>query len=134
MGWIEKFRFSEVVTIIVSLLLIFFVAKIVYDDKILKEYLHEFEKKNLEIEEKNRIQNINYKYFETPQFKDLYAKENLNLLRTWEKAMIIKKEKSKIDFIEKAFNHKKEENIENYDIVKQWGIYFNIYKTESLSM
>jgi len=66
----------------VSLLLIFFVAKIVYDDKILKEYLHEFEKKNLEIEEKNRIQNINYKYFETPQFKDLYAKENLNLLRT----------------------------------------------------
>ena len=35
-----------------SLLLIFFVAKIVYDDKILKEYLHEFEKKNLEIEEK----------------------------------------------------------------------------------
>jgi len=48
--------------------------------------------------------------------------------------MIIKKEKSKIDFIEKAFNHKKEENIENYDIVKQWGIYFNIYKTESLSM
>lgn len=126
MGWVEKFKLSEIVTIVITLLLMFFVTKTVYDEQILKEYLQEFEEKNLEIEEKNRKQNINFQYYETPQFKDLYAKENLNLLRDWEKAMIIKKKKLKKDFIEQAFDQQKEEKVENLKVIKQWGVYFNI--------
>ena len=40
--------------------------------------------------------------------------------------MIIKQEELKIDFIEKAFGQRANDNVENYPIKKQWRIYFNL--------
>lgn len=113
-------------SIIIFLLLIFFVSKSLYEEKLLDIFLKSFKSKNIEIELKNDLSKLDLEYYQTFEFKDLYAKEKLNLLQQWEKVFIIKNNIKNINFLENEILKDKKENIKNLKVIFQWKEYFNI--------
>ena len=73
--------FFDFVSILMFFLLIFFIFKMIYNEKRLENFVDELSQNNLELHEKNLSQEEDLLYFNSPQYRDLYAKENLNLLK-----------------------------------------------------
>ena len=125
---IEKIKNNLVITfwLFFSFSVLFFLTKSLYKQKQVDDYLIEFEAQNEEIIKKNILQKENLHFFESRFYKEIYAKENLNLLNKWENVIIVEK-----NFLEKNFFLKKflTENFwdeENFTNFQKWENYFNL--------
>ena len=115
----------DIISFIIFFLLLFFCLKSVHTENNLKKYLNDFADNNKQLELKNIDQKSDLEYYETLQYKDLYAKENLNLLQKGEELLIIKQD----DIVshEKIVVSELEEiNPENLEVIDQWTRYFNM--------
>ena len=64
-------------------------------------------------------------FYNSSQYKDMYAKENLNLLNQWEQVIIIENKSSVIDFME-ANRDFIFEDVALLPVRDQWIRYFNL--------
>lgn len=122
---IEKDEIKLILSVLFSFIMLFFLVKSLNREMQIKQYLSEFSKKNQKIIEDNIEQEKLLKLYSTPQYKDLYAKENMNLLNQWEKVMIIKYNEKTESFLDKYLNIE-EEDIKNMEVSEQWIEYFNL--------
>ena len=120
----DKIKLALFIIFLLSILFIF--TKSLNKEINIDNYLKSFSKQNEELKLKNFKQEKQLLLGQTSQFKDLYAKENLNLLKPWEKVLIIKENISKErNFLNKYLNVE-DDKIINLDVKEQWIKYFNI--------
>lgn len=122
-----KTNFSIIFWSIFIISTLFFLSKSFYEEKKVDDYLIEFKKQNQKIWQKNLQQEQDLKFFESKFYKEIYAKENLNLLNKWEKVIIFEdwdswKKFFLEDFLKENFTDEKE--ITN---AQKWAKLFNLY-------
>jgi len=125
---LEKIKNNLLITfwLFFSLSVLFFLTKSLYKQKQVDDYLIEFKNQNQKIVEKNISQKEDLGFFESKFYKEIYAKENLNLLNKWEKVIIIEKNSLQKDFFLKNFlsdNFWDEKNLTNFE---KWEKFFNL--------
>jgi len=125
---LEKLKNNIVLTfwVIFCFSVLFFLTKSLYQQKKVDDYLVEFKEKNQGIVEKNISQLNNLKFFESKFYKEIYAKENLNLLNEWEKVIIIEKSFLDDNFFLKNFLTEKSFSDENFTNFQKWEKFFNL--------
>jgi len=125
---IQKLKKNFVITFWIFFILsvLFFLTESLYNQKRIDDYLIEFQDQNKNIEEKNILQKENLDFFESKFYKEIYAKENLNLLNKWEDIVIIEKNfLEKENFLQKFLS----DNLEDEKILtnsQKWEKYFNL--------
>jgi len=122
---ISKNTINFSVSLFLSLIMLFFLVQSLNKERQRTQYLKELSIKNDKIEEKYNEENKLLRLYKTQQYKDLYAKENLNLLNPWEKIIIIKYDKKSDSFLDKYRNVEKED-VRNLKNSEQWKKYFNM--------
>jgi len=122
---ISKNTINFSVSLFLSLIMLFFLVQSLNKERQRTQYLKELSIKNDKIEEKYNEENKLLRLYKTQQYKDLYAKENLNLLNPWEKIIIIKYDKKSDSFLDKYLNVEKED-VRNLKNSEQWKKYFNM--------
>jgi len=125
---LEKLKNNLVTTfwLFFSFSVLFFLTESLYKQKKVDDYLVEFKFKNSQIVEKNIDQKSDLDFFESKFYKEIYAKENLNLLNKWENIILIEQNFLQKDFFLKKFladNFTENEEFTNFE---KWEIYFNL--------
>lgn len=125
---LEKIKNNVVLLfwIFFSFSVLFFLTKSLYQQKKVDEYLVWFKDKNQKIVEKNISQENDLKFFESKFYKEIYAKENLNLLNKWEKVIIIEKDFLENNFFLKNFLTEQKFSDENLTNFQKWEKFFNL--------
>lgn len=125
---IEKIKNNIVITfwLFFSFSILFFLTESLYKQKQVDEYLIEFQNQNQRIAEKNISQNDDLNFFESKFYKEIYAKENLNLLNKWEKVIIIEENFLQKDFFLKKFLTDNFWDSKNFTNFEKWENYFNL--------
>lgn len=125
---LEKIKNNVVLLfwIFFSFSVLFFLTKSLYQQKKVDEYLVWFKDKNQKIIEKNISQENDLKFFESKFYKEIYAKENLNLLNKWEKVIIIEKDFLENNFFLKNFLTEQKFSDENLTNFQKWENFFNL--------
>ncbi len=110
-----------------------------YRNVLFEETLENIGVQNDELSEKITQGYRNLEYFKSVQYKDKYAKENLNLLSPGEKVLIITEEKKKIlnDNEEETLSDQQRamyyELLRQMPIIEHWRLYlFHKEKIEAL--
>lgn len=112
--------------IIFSFAILFFLTESLYNQKKVDDYLIEFENQNKKISEKNLLQQQDLSFFESDFYKEIYAKENLNLLNKWEKIIIIEEWFLENNFFLKSYLTEKFEDEKFFTNFQKWEKYFNL--------
>ena len=109
-----------------SFSVLFFLTQSLYKQKIVDDYLIEFKNQNEKIIEKNISQSWDLDFFESKFYKEIYAKENLNLLNNWEKVIILEKDFLDNVFFLKSFLTEEFLDEEGFTNFQKWENFFNL--------
>lgn len=121
-----KENLTLVLWLFISISILFFFTESLYEQKQIDDYLIEFNDKNNIINKKNINQKSDLHFFESRFYKDIYAKENLNLLNFREKIIIIEDNFLEKDFFLKQFLTEKFVDREKFTNIEKWGYFFNL--------
>jgi hypothetical protein len=125
---IEKIKKNFVITfwLFFSFSVLFFLTESLYKQKKVDDYLIEFKNQNKKIFEKNISQKNDLEFFESKFYKEIYAKENLNLLNNGEKVIIIEKNFLENDFFLKKFLTESFPDDKEFTSYEKWMNFFNL--------
>jgi cell division protein FtsB len=120
-SWQQKTMF--IFTFILFCIIIYFFSREILRNKKMETEIDNFKDKNEKIVEKIEEIKKEFNYLKTDNFKDKYAKENLNKLNENEKVIIISPEDlEKIS--SKQEQNKKESSFFKKNTLKEWKDYF----------
>lgn len=126
MVWVNE-NYINYGSIWIFIVMLFFVLKNINEENKINRFLDDFKAKNESIKKNNDEQLALLDYYQTTQYKDLFAKENQNLLNPWEKVIILVWSNTYKP------NHRDNVDIKKVDIktlepYKQWLVYLNFDK------
>lgn len=120
---------TVVIGLSVVSLMAFGLALSYYKNIIFDRQLELMRKRNIRLQEEISGGYAELKYLSSTQFKDKYAKENLSLLRSGEKVLLLKQESSdpappaRQDLTDEEKEALLEENLRSIRIIDHWKIY-----------
>jgi cell division protein FtsB len=109
---------------LVFIYIFFALATSIYRDYKLEVNIEKFEDEIRELAEKAHQKPEDVKYFESEQYVDKYAKENMNLLNPGEKLIIIPQEEQVVRYEEIIVNPLDHKRVLKLPIRNQWWEYF----------
>lgn len=124
---INSEKFKLIISFFLVIIILYFLVQSLNKEIETNKYLEEFSLQNGKIEKENKKQEKLLKMYETPEYKNLYAKENLNLLNPWEKIIILEYNKKNNNFLDKYLKIDEEKKAKDMTTKEQWKRYFNVY-------
>ena len=119
-----KIQMIILVGFIVFLYILFALATSVYRDYQLERQIRQFKSQVDELAQVVNRRPEDVEYYQSEEYKDRYAKENLNLVNPGEKVIIIPPEEQVVRRIEAVFKTKTPDEVLDLPIYRQWWEYF----------